>query len=379
MQKFIPYGRQNIDEDDIAAVVKVLRSPLITQGPAVDEFEAQVADFCGTKYAVAFNSGTSALHAANYAADIHPGDEVITTPLTFVASANAAVYMGARPVFVDIDPDTYCIDTNRIESAITERTRAIIPVDYAGYPVDIAAINAVAGKHALTVIEDAAHALGACRGDLKVGTEADMTMLSFHPVKHITSGEGGMIVCNDKSFDRKLRLFRSHGIEKEKALWEGNDGPWYYEMQELGYNYRITDIQSALGISQLRKLAAFLQERQRIAAIYDQALADIPWITVPPRPMAGNYHAYHLYPILLDPAINRKEFFLYMRMKNIGVQVHYIPLHLQPFYQRNFGFRMGDYPVAEDIYRREISLPIFPGLSEAEQAYVLDMIKCFNR
>ncbi len=378
MQKYIPYGRQNIDEDDIEALVKVLRSPLITQGPIVDEFEARVAEFCGSKFGVAFNSGTSALHAAMYAAGIGPGDEVITSPLTFVASANAALYMGACPVFVDIDPDSYCIDASKLEEAITAKTKAIVPVDYAGYPVNMGKIKEIDKRHDLVVIEDAAHALGACRGELSVGKEADMTMLSFHPVKHITTGEGGMIVCNDKNYYHKLRLFRSHGIEKDESLWEGNEGPWYYEMQELGYNFRMTDIQAALGISQLKKMPHFLQERRRIANLYDKALAALPWIAIPPKPAPGNEHAYHLYPILLDQSIERKIFFEYMRSHDIGVQVHYIPVHLQPYYQRSFGFRPGDFPVTEEIYSREISLPIFPGLGEAEQSYVIDTIKNFR-
>ncbi len=378
MQKFIPYGQQNIDENDIAAVVRVLRSPLITQGPVVDEFEARIADYCGARYAVAFNSGTSALHAAMFAAGIGAGDEVISSPLTFIATANAAIYMGARPVLVDIDPDTYCIDVSKIEKVLTNKSRAIVPVDYAGYPVDISGVNEIAAQYGLAVVEDAAHALGASRAGCMVGQEAGMTMFSFHPVKHITTGEGGMIVCNDKNYCHKLKLFRCHGIEKDERLWGANDGPWYYEMQELGFNYRITDMQSALGISQMNKLPGFLQERRSIAAIYDEELSTLDWLTIPPHPPEENKHAYHLYPILLDKAINRKEFFIYMRQHGIGVQVHYIPLHLQPYYQRCFGYRPGDFPLAEEFYAREISLPIYPGLSEEEQAYVIQTIKNYR-
>jgi len=379
MRKTIPYGSQFIDEEDIGAVVSVLRSPLITQGPMVVEFESRVAQFCGTEYAVAFNSGTSALHAAMHAAGIKPGDEVITTPLTFVATSNAAVYMGAVPVFVDVDPHTLCIDIGRIEAAITPRTRAIVAVDFAGYPVDIASIQEIARRHHLLVIEDAAHALGAMRAGRPVGLEADMTMFSFHPVKHITTGEGGMIVCHNERCANQLRACRGHGLEREVANWEYEDeGPWYYEMQELGYNFRMTDIQAALGISQLGKLKQFVARRQEIAAHYDEALQDIPWLkTAPPAP-AGDEHAYHLYPILLDPVINRKEFFGYLRANDIGVQVHYIPVHLQPYYQRNFAYGRGDLPVAEDIYAREVSLPIFPALQETDQAYVIQTIKDFR-
>ncbi len=375
MNRIIPYGRQSIDEDDIKAVVEVLRSDWITQGPIVDEFEAKAADYCGAKYAVAFNSGTSALHAAMCAAGIGPGDEVITTPLTFVATPNAALYAGARPVFVDIDPASYCLDISRIEAAITANTRAIVPVDYAGYPVDLEKIREIARRHGLLVIEDAAHALGAVRGARMVGSQADMTMFSFHPVKHITTGEGGMIVCNDEHYYRRLKMFRSHGIAKDAEACEHCGGPWYYEMRELGYNFRITDIQCALGLSQLRKLDAFLERRRQIASTYDQALSEIDWLSIPRHPSANSKHAYHLYPVLLDSQIERGKFFSYMRSCNIGVQVHYIPVHLQPYYQKVFGYQAGDFPVAEDFYSREISLPIFPGLSRDEQDYIINVIK----
>lgn len=374
MPKYIPYGRQKIDEDDIEAVIQVLRSPLITQGPIGDEFEARVAEYCGAQFAVTFNSGTSALHAAMYAANVGPGDEVITSPLTFAASANAALYRGAWPVFADVDRDSYCIDVAKLESAITRKTRAIVPVDFAGYPVNMVRIKDIAQDHGLVVVEDAAHALGACRGDVMVGQEADMTMFSFHPVKHITTGEGGMIVCNDKNYYHKLRLFRSHGIERDEMLWHRNDGPWYYEMQELGYNFRMTDIQAALGLSQLGKITEFLQVRRRIASRYDEALSGVSWLQLPAQPDPDYKHAYHIYPILLDHGIDRKDFFNYMRSHQIGVQVHYIPVPLQPYYQQNYGFRPGDFPIAEDIYAREVSIPIFSGMGEAEQSYVIDII-----
>lgn len=374
MQEFIPYGKQNIDQDDIEAVVEVLKSSLITQGPKVDEFEAQMAEYSGAKYAVAFNSGTAALHAAMYAAGVKEGDEVISSPITFVATTNASAYLGARPVFVDMDETNYCIDIERIEAAITDRTRVIIPVDYAGYPVDMGRIAEIAHQHNLVLIEDAAHALGARRGGLPVGREADMTMFSFHPVKHITTGEGGMIVCNEEHYYRRLKLFRNHGIEREPNYWEENPGPWYYEMQDLGYNLRITDFQCALGLSQLKKLPAFLQERQRIAGIYDHAFRGLDQVKTPPQAGNDSSHAYHLYPILLDPLRNRREIFDYMRSCNIGVQVHYIPVHLQPYYRRQFGYKVGDFPVAEDYYQREISLPIYPGLSEEQQEYIIETV-----
>lgn len=379
MDKMIPYGRQNIDAGDIEAVVEVLRSPLITQGPLVEKFESAIARYCGAGYAVAFNSGTSALHAAMYAAGLKPGDEVITTPLTFVATANAALYMGAVPVFVDIDPKTFCIDISKIEAAITPQTRAIAPVDFAGYPAEMSMIKEIAQRYNLLVIEDAAHALGACRGETPVGREADMTMFSFHPVKHITTGEGGIIVCNQEEHASKLRLFRSHGIEREALNWQyDNEGPWYYEMQELGYNFRMTEIQSALGISQLKKLPHFLEERREIADRYDEALAEIPWVSAAPKPGAANQHAYHLYPMLVDRSVNRKDLFCHLRAHNIWVQVHYIPVHLQPYYQKHLNCYRGAFPVAEEVYAREISLPMYPGLSEAEQAYVIKTIKDFR-
>jgi UDP-4-amino-4,6-dideoxy-N-acetyl-beta-L-altrosamine transaminase len=374
MKEFIPYGKQNIDQDDIDAVAEALQSSLITQGPRVEEFEARVAEYCGVKYAVAFNSGTSALHAAMYAAGVKAGDEVISSPITFVATTNSALYLGAKPVFVDMDLANYCIDIDSIEQAITNRTRVIAPIDFAGYPVEMNRIMDIAKKHNLIVIEDAAHALGGRRKGIQVGREADMTMLSFHPVKHITTGEGGMIICNDAAYYRQLKLFRSHGIEREAALWQGNDGPWYYEMQELGYNFRITDIQCALGLSQLGKLPAFLEERQRIAGSYDSAFQGVERLSIPSRPVGGSFHAYHLYPLLLDPSLNRLEIFNYMRANNIGVQVHYIPVHLHPYYRRNFGYKMGDFPVAEDFYARELSLPIYPGLSEAEQEFIIETL-----
>ena len=378
MHEFIPYGRQNVDEEDIKAVIEALRCDWITQGPRVEEFEARVAEYCGVRYAVAFNSGTSALHAAMYAAGIGEGDEVITTPLTFVATANAALYVGARPVFVDINENTYCIDTEKTEAAITPCTRAIVPVDYAGYPIEMKRIRKIADQHNLVVIEDAAHALGAVREGTKVGTQADMTMFSFHPVKHITTGEGGMIVCNNPDYYRRLKLFRSHGITKETEYLEAHDGPWYYEMQELGYNFRITDIQCTLGMSQIKKLEKFLQERRLLAKKYDQTLGEVKWLRTPPVPSPDNCHAYHIYPVLLEADVNRIEFYTYLRAHNIGSQVHYIPVHLQPYYRRRFGYKLGDFPKTENFYAREISLPIFPGLTSVQQEYVIRVIKKFG-
>lgn len=379
MKRFIPYGRHSIDQDDIDAVVKVLKSDWLTGGSKVEEFEVLVAEYYGAKYAVAFNSGTSALHAAMYAAGIEPGEEVITVPITFLASANAAVYMGAKPVFIDISPETYCMDISLIETAVSDKTRAIVPVDYAGYPVDLSKIKEIARKYNLVIIEDAAHALGAYRKGYPPKIEADMTMFSFHPVKHITTGEGGMVITNKEEYFQKLKQFRNHGMVRDVSLLAKNQGSWYYEMQDLGYNFRITDIQCALGISQFKKLESFLKKRSRVARYYDEAFKETDWITTPPQAGEDSLHAYHLYPILLAPETDRRVFFDYMRTNNIGVQVHYIPVHLQPYYRRRFGYKKGDFPVAEDFYAREVSLPIYPRLSKEEQDYVIDTIKNFYR
>lgn len=385
MDKIIPYARQHIDQEDIDAVTAVLRGDWITQGPRVEGFEQAAADYCGVRYAVAFNSGTSALHGAMQAAGVGPGDEVITSPITFAASANAALYLGGRPVFVDLDPKTYCIDINRIEEAVTRRTKAVVPVDYAGYPLDIEQVNRIAKKNNLVVIEDAAHALGARRAKgcyagetVPLGGQADMTILSFHPVKHVTTGEGGMVLTDCPEFYEKLKTFRTHGITRAPERLIENHGPWYYEMQELGYNYRLTDIQCALGISQMRKLEGFIERRNLIARRYDEALAGLEWLRTPPPAPPGARHAYHLYPVLVKEGVSRREVFDYLRSNSIGVQVHYIPVHLHPYYRRRFNHRPGDYPAAEDFYAREISLPMYPDLTAEEQDWVIGKLFDFN-
>lgn len=371
----IPYGRQWIDQDDIAAVIEVLKSDWITQGPKVEEFEKALAEYIGVKYAVTFNSGTSALHAAMFAAGVSRGAEVITSSITFVATPNSALYLGGKPVFVDIDLSTYCIDTGKIEQAITKDTKVIAPVDMAGHPVDMRKISKIAHQHDLVVIEDAAHALGAKRYGKMVGQEADMTMFSFHPVKHITTGEGGAIVTNNEEYFEKLTLFRNHGIIKDPAKMERNDGPWYYEMHELGYNFRLTDIQCALGLSQLKKLDSFIKRRNEIAAVYDEAFADKSEILIPPKPtLQDSIHAYHLYPILLN-GMDRQHVYGELKKSQIFSQVHYIPVHLQPYFQKNFGFKKGDFPLSEMYYQNVISLPIFPKLTEEEISYVIQTLK----
>ena len=372
----IPYGRQWIDEDDINAVVEVLKGDWITQGPKIEDFERALAKYVGAKYAVAFNSGTSALHGAMFAAGVKEGDEIITTPITFVATSNSALYVGAKPVFVDIDMKTYCIDAEKIEKAITGKTKAIVPVDLAGYPVDMKKIREIANKYNLVVIEDAAHALGARRYGKMVGQEADMTMFSFHPVKHITTGEGGVIVTNKEEYYEKLKMFRTHGITKDEKLLTKNDGPWYYEMHYLGYNYRITDIQCALGLSQLRKIEKFVERRNKIARMYDEAFKDNPLITIPPKPPhEDSRHAYHIYPLLLDKRISKKEVFMKLREKGILCQIHYIPVHLQPYYREKFGYKEGDFKNAEEYYRREITIPLYPKMTDEEVEYVIGCVK----
>ena len=361
---FLPYGHQWIDEEDIASVVEVLKSDWITQGSKVDEFERKVADYCGAKFAVAVSSGTAALHAACAVAGITKGDEAITSPITFAATANAIVYCGGEPVFADIREDTLNIDVEEIKKKLSPKTRVILPVDFAGHPADLDEIKAIAEDRNLVVIEDACHALGAEYKERKIGSLSHMTVFSFHPVKHITTGEGGMVLTNNEEFYKKLKVFSHHGIVKDNP----DKGPWYYEIVNPGYNYRITDFQCALGISQLGKLDPFIERRREIAASYNEAFAEMEEIITPPE-SADVRAAYHIYVIQLRTEllkVGRKEIFEALRAENIGVNVHYVPVHLHPFYQREFGYRKGDYPKAERYYDRAITLPIFPKMSEED-------------
>lgn len=393
---YIPYGRQSIDDADIEAVVKVLKSDYLTTGPAVAAFEKKVADYVGAKYAVAVSNGTAALHVACLAAGIGEGDEVITTPITFAASANCVLYCGGTPVFADIDPDTYNISPEELEKKITSRTKAIIPVHYTGQPCDMDAILEIAHKHNLLVVEDGAHALGAAYKGKKIGSIADMTCFSFHPVKPVTTGEGGMIVTDNEELYRRLVLYRSHGITRDKdmmqqyeeqlqqssdpALQEAADmlrgdvmdpGGWYYQQLELGYNYRITDISCALGASQMDKLDRFLERRRQIAKKYDEAFADIPQIKTPWQ-QEGCQSGWHLY-MIQTMERSRREVFEGLRQAGIGVNVHYIPVYRHPYYQRN-GYAGVHCLNAEAFYERAISLPIFPGLTGQQQDYVIEHV-----
>lgn len=372
----IPYGSQWIDEEDTQAVVNVLKGDWLTQGPTIDAFEEDFAQYVDAQYAVTFNSGTSALHGAMFAAGVKPSDEIITSPITFVASANCGAYMGAKPVLADIDPKTYCIDPEEIKKHITKKTKAIIPVDLAGFPMDIDKIKEIIKNTDIVIVEDAAHALGATRKGKIIGTQADMTMFSFHPVKHITTAEGGMITTNNRDYYEKLRLFRSHGITKDPNKLTKTDGPWYYEMQALGYNYRITDMQCALGLSQLKKVEKFINRRIQLADRYDEAFKNNHMIQTPPRPKEkDSRHVFHIYPILLDKSLNRKEIFIKLREKGILCQVHYIPIHHQPYYQEQFNYTTNQYPNANEYYQREITIPLFPKMTDDEQAYVFKTIK----
>ena len=368
----IPYGKQTIEQDDIQAVVDVLKSDFLTTGPKIAEFEQTVADYVGAKYAVAISNGTSALHAACFAAGIGPGDEVITTPLTFAASANCVLYCGGTPVFADVDPKTYNIDPEDIQRKITDRTKAIIAVHLAGQPCDMDAIHSIAREHGLIVIEDGAHALGSVYKGKKVGSMSDMTTFSFHPVKPITTGEGGMIVTDNEDFYKKMILFRSHGITRDDSMMTRNDGPWFYQQFDLGYNYRITDIQCALGCSQMKKLDRFLARRKEIVARYNEAFADCDNI-ITPYQLSDTESGWHLY-IVQVKNCDRRQFFEAMREKEIGVNVHYIPVYMHPYYQEH-GYENVHCANAEEIYSHIISLPLYPGLTFEQQDYVIDTLK----
>ncbi|MGQ9908282.1 MAG: UDP-4-amino-4,6-dideoxy-N-acetyl-beta-L-altrosamine transaminase [Candidatus Flexifilum sp.] len=372
----LPYGRQQIDDEDIAAVVAVLRSDWLTTGPLIGEFEAAFAAAVGAAHAVAVSSGTAALHAAIHAAGIGPGDEVIVTPMTFAASANCILYQGGTPVFADVEPDTLLIDPAQVEARITPRTKGIIAVDYAGHPADYDALLELARRHDLFVIADACHAIGGTYRGRPVGTLAHLNTFSLHPVKHLTTGEGGVITTADADQAARMRVFRNHGITSDHRQ-RAQSGGFFYEMVDLGYNYRITDFQCALGISQLKKLRGWVEKRRQIAAWYAEALADLDYV----RPLAVRpdvEHAYHLYMVQFDLerlGLTRAAIFQALRAENIGVNVHYIPVHLHPYYRQRFGTGPGLCPVAEAAYERLITLPMFPGMDQGDVADVARAIR----
>jgi len=378
MTKIIPYGRQNITEEDIQAVVEVLKSDFLTQGPKIAEFEQAFANYIGSKYAVAVANGTAALHLCTLAMSVKPGQKIITTPITFAASANCVRYAGGDVVFADIDPETYLIDINQVEKLLKSSPvgtyQGIIPVDFAGRAVDMNALHKLAVEYNCWIIEDACHAPG---GFIKDETGAkffcgnceytDLAIFSFHPVKHIAAGEGGMITTNNSVLYEKLLLLRTHGITKNSDLLNENHGGWYYEMQDLGYNYRLTDFQAALGLSQLSRADEGLKKRRVIAQNYYDAFKDKPFIKNQSGVVDG--HAYHLYIIEVE---NRKELYEYLRENRIFAQIHYIPIHLMPYY-RQFGWKNGDLPNAEKYYEQCLSLPMYPTLTSKEQEFV---VKC---
>ncbi len=365
---FLPYGRQSIDEDDIAAVVEVLRGDWLTQGPNIDAFESELAAAVGARFAVSFSNGTAALHAACAALGLGPGDEVITTPLTFSASANCARYVGAKPVLVDVDEACGTLSAKHLEAAIGSKTRAIIPVHYAGLPARMDLIHEIASKQGIPIIEDAAHALGARYpgGIVGDGRFSAMTMFSFHPVKHITTGEGGAIMTNDEVLRDGLRLFRSHGITRDpRRLSQPSPGPWYQEQVLLGYNYRLTDMQAALGRSQLRKLDRFVMRRRELAARYDRLFANVRGLRTFEK-RDGYEHAYHLYVALIDFDVlgrDRGQVMTALREKGIGTQVHYVPVHHHPDFAY-LGQKKGDFAVADSLYAQALSLPMFPAMTD---------------
>lgn len=370
---FIPYGHQSIDEEDISSVVEVLRSDWLTSGPKVPEFEEALSQYVDARHAVAVNSGTSALDIAVHALDLPNGSEVITTPFTFAATSNAVLYNNLVPVFADIKRETRNIDPEGIRKKISPKTRAIIYVDYAGHPCEIKEIREIAEEYDLYLIEDACHALGASYTNKKIGTFADMTIFSFHPVKPITTGEGGVVVTNDPELAARLKLLRSHGIDRNVKDMFGEGSEWAYDMVDLGRNYRMTDLQAALGISQLKKIDTFIKRRNDLAKIYEELIGDLPWLETPQ--CEGNItHGWHLYTVLLN-GIKRNMLYRYLHQNNIGANVHYIPIYRFTYYRKHFPIDPRAFPATEDVFDRIITLPLYPAMKEEEIGYVSDILK----
>ncbi len=384
--KIYSYGRQTIDDDDIKAVVDVLKSDWLTQGLYIDKFENDLCVKFGSSFCTVVSSGTAALHLTGLALGWKEGDIVLTTPITFLSTANAILYAGATPDFVDIDEATYTLDIDKLEKKIEyyhgkgRKIKAVIAVDYAGHPCDWKALRQLADKNDFQLVNDNCHAAGAeYYGDAKYAAKyADAVVMSFHPVKIITTGEGGAVLTNNKEIDEKIRLLRTHGIVKDNSKFKIQNskllGPWYYEMQELGFNYRITDFQCALGISQLEKLDRFVRRRREIAEFYDKKFENDGRFIIPK--VSNNVkHAYHLYPLQIrfdQIGVDKKKYFSKLKANRIIGQVHYIPIHLQPYYRKRFGFKYGDFPVAEKFYEQEISIPLYPLLTEDDLEYIVD-------
>jgi|YelNatPaOPRAMG01_1025707.scaffolds.fasta_scaffold54762_2 UDP-4-amino-4,6-dideoxy-N-acetyl-beta-L-altrosamine transaminase len=375
--KFVPFASPLISDDEIAEVVDTLKSGWLTTGPKVQRFEKEFAQFVGSKYAIAVSSCTAALHLALVATGIGPGDEVITTPFTFVATANVILHVGAKPIFVDIRPDTFNIDVEKISAVITPKTRAIIPVHYAGQPCEMDEIMEIATKHKLLVIEDAAHAIAAEYKGRKVGTIGDVTCFSFYATKNLMTGEGGMVTTNHAELAEKIRILSLHGMSKDAWKRYTATGSWYYEVLSPGYKYNMTDIQASLGIHQLQKLEIFQKRREEIVKAYNQAFAGLDAV-VPPFVQPGVKHAWHLYVIKIVPErlkIDRNRFIEALKEEGVGTSVHFIPVHLHPYYREKFGFKRGDFPRAEEAYDRVISLPLYPKMSDEDVGHVIEAVR----
>ncbi len=379
----IPYGRQDINQKDVQAVLAALSSDWITQGPMIEQFEKKVAEYCGAKYAVAVNSATSALHIASMAAELKEGDWLWTSPNTFVASANCGRYCGALVDFVDIDEQTYNISVERLDNKLKQAKimnklpTIVVPVHFSGQSCEMEPIKQLADEYGFFVVEDASHAIGGTYKGQRIGScqFSDMTVFSFHPVKIITTGEGGMVVTNRQDLYEKMIRLRSHGITRNSDLMSETHGPWYYQQLDLGFNYRMTDLQAALGVSQMGRIDDFIANRRALAKKYDQELMGLPLVLPWQRP--DSQSAYHLYVIQLAPGYfgkSRRQVFEELRGAGIGVNVHYIPVHTQPYY-RQFGFQWGDFPIAENYYKLAISIPMYAALTEQDQEYVIDTIR----
>ena len=380
----ISYGRQKIDKSDIELVKKVLESDWLTQGPYLEKFEEALCKKFGSSFCSAVNNGTAALHLAGKALDWKKGDVIITTPLTFVSTANSIIFCGATPDFVDIDPTFYTLDVEKLELKLKDysnkgiKVKGVIAVDYSGQPCDWKALKLLSKKYKFKLINDNCHGLGTeFRGSSKYAVKyADIVTQSYHPVKHITTGEGGSVLTNSAKLDKTVKMFRSHGIDSQSLKKKETKGSWYYQMKELGFNYRLTDFQAALGISQLKKLDNFVASRRGQASIYDKHLSKHEYLTIP-QARKDSLHSYHLYPLKINfkkLKVNKVNFFRKMRAKNINLQVHYIPVHLQPYYQKNYGFFEGQFPISEEFYSEQVSIPIYPSLKKSEIKYVIDSL-----